>query len=118
MMFDGLVAPPPRKWLAWVLAAVSFASGVTSVYVSLSITAHHFASRWKTEHVLPEAPAIVASFLGAGVFFWLRRYHHWDKYRKAERIGLGIALGLAVLLGVIGFMILTQQEPYRGSAGT
>jgi hypothetical protein len=92
MTFSGPVAAPPLKWLAWLLAAVSFASGVTSVYVSLSITAHHLAARWKTEHILPEAPAIVAFLLGAVVVLWLDRYHHWRKYRKTERIGLGIVL--------------------------
>jgi len=115
MMFGDLVAAP-RKWLAWLLAAVSFASGVTSVYVSLSITAHHFAARWKTEHNLPEVPAIVAFLLGAVVFIWLERYNHWGKYGKTERIGLGIVLGLGILLGVIGYFILTQQEPYNAGS--
>jgi hypothetical protein len=112
-----VIAAPPRKWLAWLLAAVSFASGVTSVYVSASITEHHLAARWKTEHTLPEAPAIVAFLLGTVVVLWLGRYNHWDKYRKTERIGLGIVLGLAMLLGFIGFMILTQQEPYSTTPG-
>ena len=88
-----VVAAPPRKWLAWLLAAVSFAGGVTSVYVSVSITAHHLPARWKTEHRLPEAPAFVAFLLGTVVVLWLGRYNRWAKYRKTERIGLRIVPG-------------------------
>jgi hypothetical protein len=112
-----VVAAPPRKWLAWLLAAVCFAGGVTSVYVSASITEHHLPVRWKTEHYLPEAPAYVAFLLGTVVVLWLGRSNHWEKYGKTERIALGVILGLAMLLGFIGFMILTQQEPYNCCAG-
>lgn len=59
----------------------------------------------------------MAFLLGTVVVLWLGRYNRWDKYRKTERIGLGIVLVLAMLLGFIGFMILTQQEPYNCCAG-
>jgi hypothetical protein len=111
-------ARPPRKWLAYLLTGICLASGIGQMYWSLSITSTQMVGnwhRWTHEHYAPESPSFVATFVSTGVLLWLAKEQ--DKYSKTEKRVLYTALILAAALGIIGFLILTQIEPYSNGGG-
>ena len=112
-------ARPPRKWLGYLLTGICLASGIGQMYWSVSIASTQMVGvyhRWTHEHYAPESPSFVATLVSAGVILWLVKGGQ-DKYSKTERGVLYTALGLAMALGVIGWLILSEIEPYRsGSA--
>jgi hypothetical protein len=112
-------ARPPRKWLGYLLTGICLASGIAQMYWSLSIASTHMADgyhRWTYEHYAPESPSFVATFVSAGVYLWLIKGGQ-DKYSKTERRVLYTALILAMALGIIGYLILSEIEPYRSGGG-
>ena len=104
-------ARPPRKWLGYLLTGICLASGIGQMYWSVSIAygVHH---RRKHYNYVPLSPSFVAIFVGAGVTHRLTRGQD-NKYSKTERRVLYAGLFLAVALGVIGWLILSQIEPYQ-----
>ena len=111
-------ARPPRKRLAYLLTGICLASGIAQMYWSVSITSTHIADgyhRWAHEHYAPESPSFVAIFLSAGVLLWLAKEQ--DKYSKTEKRVLYTALLLAFALGIIGYLILSEIEPYHNGGG-
>jgi len=111
-------AKPPRKWLAYLLTGICLASGIGQMYWTVLIASTQMVgtyTRWKTEHILPESPAIIAVFGSMGVFVWVNKEK--DKYSKTVRRILSTALLLAVALGAIGYLILTLKEPYSDGGG-
>ena len=111
-------ARPTRKWPAYLLTGICLASGIAQMYWSVAIASTHLADghhRWAHEHYAPESPSFVAVFLSGGVLFWLTKEQ--DKYSKTEKRLLYTALFLAVALGVIGWLILSEMEPYRAGGG-
>ena len=111
-------ARPPRKWLAYLLTGICLASGIGQMYWSLSIASTQMVGvyhRWTHDNYVPESPSFVATFVSTGVLLWLAKEQ--DKYSKTEKRVLYTALILAAALGIIGFLILTQIEPYSNGGG-
>jgi hypothetical protein len=109
-----VVARPVRKWLVYLLTGICLASGIGQMWWSVSIAATQMVgvyTRWKTEHTLPESPAIIAVFVSMGVGLWIASKR--DQLSKTEHRVLYAALMLAIALGAIGFLILTLKEPYH-----
>jgi hypothetical protein len=107
-------ARPPRKWLGYLLAGTGLACGVGQMYWSLSITSTQMIGnwhRWTHQNEVPLLPCYAALIVSMGALAWLRRGEQ-DKYSKTERRVLYTALILAMTLAAIGFLILTQIEPY------
>ena len=71
--------------------------------------------RWKHDNYVPLSPAFVAVFVSAGVGLWL--LNNQDKYSKTEKRVLFTALLLAMALGAIGWLIISQIEPYHPGGG-
>ncbi len=114
-----VVARPVRRWLVYLLTGICLASGIGQMWWTVSIAATQMVgvyTRWKTEHTLPESPAIIAVFGSAGVGLWIIA-KKGDQLSKTERRVLYAALMLAVALGAIGYLILTLKEPYSNGGG-
>jgi hypothetical protein len=112
-------ARPPRKWLSYLLTGTALASGLGQVYWSLSITSTQMVGhwhRWTHDNEVPLLPCYVAWIVSIGVFAWLERGEK-DKYSKTEKRVLYTALILAVTLASIGWLILSQIEPYSSGGG-
>ena len=111
-------ARPPRKWLGYLLTGICLASGIGQMYWSVSIASTQMVGvyhRWAHEHYAPESPSFVAAFLSTGVLLWLAKDQ--DRYSKIEKRVLYIALILAAALGIIGWLILSEIEPYHDGGG-
>jgi len=109
-----VVARPVRKWLVYLLTGICLASGIGQMWWSVSIAATQMVgayTRWKTEHTLPESPAIIAVFVSMGVGLWTASKR--DQLSKTEHRVLYAALMLAIALGAIGFLSLALKEPYH-----
>lgn len=106
-------ARPPRKWLGYLLTGICLASGIGQMWWSVSIAATQMVgvyTRWKTEHALPESPAIIAVFGSLGVGLWVSKR---AQLSKTEHRVLYAALMLVIALGALGYLILSLKEPYR-----
>jgi hypothetical protein len=113
-----VVARPVRRWLVYLLTGICLASGIGQMWWTVSIAATQMVgiyTRWKTEHILPESPVIIAFFGSAGVGLWTAS--KGDQFSKTERRVLYAALTLAAALGAIGYLILTLKEPYSNNGG-
>ena len=108
-----VVSRPVRKWLVYLLAGICLASGIGQMWWSVSIAATQMVgvyTRWKTEHNLPESPAIIAVVGSFGVGLWASKR---AQLSKTEQRVLYAVLVLAVALGVLGYLILSLKEPYN-----
>lgn len=106
-------ARPPRKWLGYLLTGICLASGIGQMYWSVSIASTQMVGayhRWQQVNFVPLLPSFVAIFVGFGVRVWLAKEQ--DKYSRTERRGLRITLILAMVLGAIGWLIVSLIEPY------
>jgi len=112
-------ARPPRKWLGYLLTGTALACGIGQVSWSLSITSTQMVGhwhRWTHDNEVPLLPCYVALIVSSGVLMWLDRWEK-DKYSKTETRVLYTALFLALMLAVIGWLILSQIEPYSSGGG-
>jgi hypothetical protein len=113
-----VVPRPVRKWPVYLLTGICLASGIGQMWWTVSIAATQMVgvyTRWKTEHILPESPVVIAFFGSAGVGLWIAS--KGDQFSKTERRVLYAALWLAAALGALGFLILTLKEPYHDGGG-
>jgi hypothetical protein len=112
-------ARPPRKWPGYLLAGSGLASGIGQMYWAVSIASTQMVGvyhRWAHDNEVPLLPFYVAWIVSIGAYVWLARGKQ-DNYSKAERRVLYTALVLAMVLGVIGWGIISLIEPYCANCG-
>ena len=115
-------ARPSRKWLGYLLTGICLASGIGQMAWSVFIASTQMVGvyhRWKHDNYVPAWPGLIAIFVGAGFGFWLlkKQVDGQGRYSKTEYWVLYTALILAIVLGAIGWVIISLKEPNNYGSG-
>jgi len=111
-------ARPPRKWLGYLLTGICLASGIGQMYWSVSIASTQMVGvyhRWKHDNYVPWTPGFATILIALAAMVVLAKEH--DEYSKTEWRVLVAALFLAMALAVIGWLIISEIEPYSNTGG-